>query len=31
MTNNNNQRYPSWEHDSEIHGYWFIRGRLLAN
>ena len=30
MTNNNNQRYPSWEHDPEIHGFWVIRGRLLA-
>ena len=30
MTHNNNQRYPSWEHDSEIHGYWVMNGRLLA-
>ncbi len=30
MTNNNNQQYPSWEHDSEIHGYWVMNGRLLA-
>jgi protein-tyrosine phosphatase len=30
MTNNNNQRYPSWEHDREIHGYWVMNGRLLA-
>ena len=31
MTNNNNdQQYPSWEHDPEIHGYWIVRGRLLA-
>ena len=29
MTNNNEQ-YPSWEHDPEIHGFWVIRGRLLA-
>lgn len=27
MTNNNN---PSWEHDSVVHGYWVIPGRLLA-
>ena len=30
MTNDNNQQYPSWEHDPEIHGYWVISGRLLA-
>lgn len=30
MTNDNNQQYPSWEHDPEIHGYWVIPGRLLA-
>jgi protein-tyrosine phosphatase len=31
MTNNNNdQQYPSWEHDPEIHGYWVVTGRLLA-
>jgi len=30
MTYNNNQQYPSWEHDAEIHGYWVVRGRLLA-
>jgi hypothetical protein len=30
MTYNNNQQYPSWEHDPEIHGYWVVRGRLLA-
>jgi protein-tyrosine phosphatase len=30
MTNNNNQQYSSWEHDPEIHGFWVIRGRLLA-
>ena len=30
MTHNNNQQYPSWEHDSEIHGYWVMNGRLLA-
>ena len=31
MTNNNNdQQYPSWEHDPEIHGYWVMTGRLLA-
>ena len=31
MTNNNNdQQYPSWEHDPEIHGYWVVAGRLLA-
>lgn len=30
MTDNNNQQYPSWEHDPEIHGYWVVRGRLLA-
>lgn len=27
---NNNQRYPSWEHDSVVHGYRVVRGRLLA-
>ena len=30
MTNNNNQQYPSWKHDSIVHGYWVMRGRLLA-
>ena len=30
MTNTNNQQYPSWEHDPEIHGYWVIPGRFLA-
>jgi len=30
MTNNNNPQYPSWEHDSVVHGYWVARGRLLA-
>jgi len=30
MTNNNNQQYPSWEHDAVVHGYWVVRGRLLA-
>jgi hypothetical protein len=30
MTDNNNQQYPSWEHDSIVHGYWVVPGRLLA-
>jgi protein-tyrosine phosphatase len=30
MTINNNQQYPSWEHDAVVHGYWVVRGRLLA-
>ena len=30
MTHNNNQQYPSWKHDSVVHGYWVVRGRLLA-
>ena len=31
MTNNDNQQqYPSWEHDSVVHGYWVEPGRLLA-
>ena len=31
MTNNkNDEQYPSWEHDSVVHGYWVVRGSLLA-
>ena len=30
MTNNNNQRYPSWAEDQTIHAYFVVPGRLLA-